>query len=341
MKDRHPHSNRRQAGIAVLLLLLMLPGMAASGADPTRSVSTLPFLSVSGDPRVYVTLKLNDAKSLTFLVDTGAYLSTITSTAAKQMGLTPKPGMLGGKPLLVLGKPVDQVRVKVSLGTFNFLDMPFVVVDPQSLQPAAGKSVNGLLGTNLLQYLTVLLDFSGRDVRFWYPAGLSDAEMKSLGFTHPWTIPVDDPTHGNLFWTQVKFSNKGHQVSRRLTIDTGSTTTSVPPAVAQQLQLEAFRSGTYTTLLGAETGFQADVGTAQVGDLTLSNFTVSYPAQEDYTHQYGIGVDVLGKHKVLLDFSQKKVYLQLPDLVVHIKPSAAEPPAVQPPIVTPPAPAAR
>ena len=233
-------------GVLLLALVLLGGPCLADAPQPPRAKAVIPF-TLGPNGGIYVTARLNDKVSATFLVDTGVDSDYLSETVADALGLPSLPATHDGKPLTQGGKALQGVFVPhVALGPFQYPKVAFVLLSPDQLpeMPDHHGHVDGILGMPALTPFTILLDFGHSRMTFWSSAGLSASEMDAEGFHPLYTVPITPLPNDPYTWTTpVRFSQGGKTAQQDMIVDTGANRTTVPFAVASQLGIQKTGGG--------------------------------------------------------------------------------------------------
>src|SRR6202023_2533951 len=76
---------KRNPILAILVLGLLLTGAASQTTQPSTSVVTVPFDLVSR--HIFLKIKINDSRPLSFIFDTGDKFAIVDMTRAKELDL--------------------------------------------------------------------------------------------------------------------------------------------------------------------------------------------------------------------------------------------------------------
>lgn len=287
------------------------PAANAPETPPYQSSTIAMSPSNWGSPLVQV--KLNDKTTATFLVDTALNTSFLTKAFATNLGLTGSPAVdPNGKPYFTLGKQLNEVMVaNMAIGDMTIPNVPFLILDDDKLFSMTHQSLDGIVGTNLLQFFAVAFDFPKHQFTLAYPGTLSTAAIKQLGFDTATTVPLTSPTKDFVYSIPMSFSSKGRSVQENLFVNTGAASTEVSHALAHKLGLQPVQgSSSITTTSGDFTIDTALVAHITIGNLDLSNRNVTYLSKDSQSVLPNLGMDILTGYRVLMDFPGQKMYLQ-------------------------------
>jgi len=284
-----------------------------------------------GMPLVHV--KINGVADATFMVDTGANNSIISTNLAKRLGLRLQPAVSDeGIPIRWKGKPGIMTQVTLlEIGQIKANNGLFQVLDDKDYRIISGSIYDGVIGANLLQNSAILLDGQQHILGFCLPGALSSEQLKQLGLPQPYTVPLTRTTR-NRWLVQAQFSNGSNSGSESLLLDTGSNTTSLSGQLAQKVHLKITGQVNQKDESGTSIADTGRVDTVHLGDLALLNFPlIIQPSSEEILPT--LGMDILSGYRVLMDFPAKKMYLQsntataVPAITVGPAPAPAVPPA--------------
>ena len=110
---------------------------------------------------IFVTLTLNGAPGMVFLLDSGTNCNIVSMNTAAEMGLKPVSiqqqkglGLGSGKVYVAAAKDID-----ARIGDIEVANV-MAVIDLQDLEHRFGHRIDGILGFPFLQHFVVQLDFS-------------------------------------------------------------------------------------------------------------------------------------------------------------------------------------
>lgn len=168
---------------------LMLATTAARAECRLEGFAAIPVTMLGMQPTVHVTLNGHDAM---FLVDTGAFASALSPTAAARFHV--RVFTRGTQSVEGIDGPAfaQTARVEyVQLGGASFYDMPFLVVD------GFGRDFDGVLGRDILGQADAEYDFANGVMRLIRPKGCSGSDVLSYWTDRP-TVLQTQPSGGSL-----------------------------------------------------------------------------------------------------------------------------------------------
>ena len=306
------------------VLFFCLPGVriAHAGGPTPRASIIIPFTPMNGHGGPLVQVRLNDRETATFLLDTGAETCLISDTLVRKLGLGQSPARdrFGREYTDGEGKPVRFVSVKkFQMGGGIFKDGSFIVTDHRDLFKLSEQGLDGLIGATLLEQFALLVDGPQHRLALISPGGLSDDEIKFMGFG---ACPPLKMKSENSFFFQDAFSrmasflvsldlHNGEKKSRlEMIVDTGAADTSLSFGAARDLGLTASDKSGTQTLYGSYLSNIARVNALGLGPLSLSNFPITYPSRDEALVPPLLGEDVLANCICVFDFPKNKLYLK-------------------------------
>ena len=198
--------------------------IAAQDCRPGRHVELT--VTLMGNVPI-ITLSINGSPA-SFLLDTGAERTILSSSAAKRLGVVPH--FEYARRMRSLGTAVagGDARLRtVDLGGMAVPDVR-VIVGPVSLPPVAGNPVDGLLGADFLADFEVDLDLVQRRVLLYQPP---TCPITGPEWHQPYaTIRANRSLHDRLFFP---VSLDGHRLAAL--IDTGAQLTALDAVSATAL----------------------------------------------------------------------------------------------------------
>ena len=293
----------------------------AYSADALVTGYILPFTPLAGHGGAVVRLRINGKREANFLIDTGSDGVFIRSGLVKTLGLKTRqaPYAKNNAPLPP-GTPTELTTV--ALSSDSGIDAPqvicFVSDSLTSLGDKAGD-VDGVLGADFFQQVSVLFDFAGNQFVLIPKGNLTDAECFSLGVTGGSAagIPLS-PKAGEkmLFTVPVQVGVGKNVATLPLLVNTGSATTVlVDPQNRAQLanqagvlQVTQTTSGPLTYHVFPTTFFGAGKDAAEAKRNRLAPFECAAAAGAVPAVSV-LGLDYLSHFRVLLDYPAKRMYL--------------------------------
>jgi tetratricopeptide (TPR) repeat protein/predicted aspartyl protease len=151
------------AGLCALMSVTLLGAGPAKAVCKIETMAELPVTMVGTKPTIHASINGHDA---VFMVDTGAFFSTLTPAAAERFGLRTQPIL--GLNVVGVGGEVDGRSTTVD--TFKLANVPFRHVD-FVVVAGTGEDVVGVIGQNLLTGIDEEYDLANGVIRLLKPAG--------------------------------------------------------------------------------------------------------------------------------------------------------------------------
>jgi len=301
----------RGFGSTCLAMLALQPGVLCAANASSCKLMQLAELPIYLDGRrTVVPAKINDADAQ-FVLDSGAFWSTMTLATAKQYGLSVNYTQMPDLQIVGAGGSVSAgiTTIKnLSLFGIPYKNVDFIVVGSQ-----LGDGVAGLIGQNLLRYADIDYDLGHGRLRlfitkqcrdtslaYWVTAGdkLSVVKMESTNIRAPHTITT-------------AYLN-GERI--RVLLDTGAAASMVTLRAARRAGLTPDSAGVepggldggigqrrYDTWIGRFTSFK-------IGDEEIQNARLRF-GDADIPADMLLGADFFLSHRIMVSNSQDKLYI--------------------------------
>lgn len=280
-------------------------------AGPTRV--TVPFELVNNRPVIHVRIN-NSRETLRFVLDSGAGMCVLSSSAAERLNI--KPVARGGMARAVGGEGRFEIVYgflqTLQLGDARIERLPVYIREFHSRQ----EPVDGYIGLSVIGKFLTTVDYEARTMRLLRADGRSDHVVKDPASVVE--IPIRITSSG--FWSgEVRLEGVERPVN--FIVDTGATISVVSEALAVRESLDRFVQSHRIRVYGAA-GLAENIRTlllpsvhltpkhvrrhvaAAVLDMDAINETAGY-------EQAGIvGGNVLRHYRVTFDFLRAVVQLE-------------------------------
>lgn len=166
---------RRMRSHAVLLAMLALActGVGAPSSvtmPPDSAAGEVPFhLAGPGATAIIVPALLNGHDSVSLILDTGATLTCLDDSVARDLKLPERIGVVGAGIAVGGGGRMRLVKLdSIKVGAASARDLTACAIDLSNVRRVSPK-VRGLLGLNFLRNFRVTLDFQRNVLRLQSP----------------------------------------------------------------------------------------------------------------------------------------------------------------------------
>ena len=199
---------RPAARSAVLAACLSLACWHGPPPAPLVPVAVVPFDAYGG--AIYVPAVIN-GDSAWLMLDTGLSRTGLDRDWARTVGIVPGPTPAPPVAAAASTAVVDTIR----LGELTLVHHPVVLYPLNGLSEASGRVQVGLVGHDVLQHYTVVIDYQQRRVQLFDPARY---RYKGQGTVVRFTPDADLP----LLRAHVKVRGR-RPIPARLLLDTGAS----------------------------------------------------------------------------------------------------------------------
>jgi aspartyl protease/PDZ domain-containing protein len=281
-------------------------------------VARFPF-ELNGN-MIFLPVRVNGSKPLSFGLDTGAYLSVINTPIVEQLGLKTAGRAVGfGAGGQVPSLQLPDVTLDISGATLKDLDLSGMALG--SIENSLGRPMDGILGAEFFKRYVVELDYEKNEITLYEPA---DFVYSGNGESLPLTFYHNHP------YIRAKVSLPGIKpVEGEFVIDAGSNFPIILlPSFIEGNNLRQSLPPTITTFgrgVGGE--IRMPIGRAsslELGKLKLERLVTAFPSNGWFGEQGkagNIGSAVLRRFKVIFDYSRNRMILEpnkfFPDVFEH------------------------
>lgn len=323
----------RSLSLSLLILLVCIcPPALGSDARFSSGKSALAIPFELEDNIIYVPVSINGSKALSFILDTGAY-TIVHLRHARELGVKLKlTGQTGGvgdeqEDVFLAAEKVsfslpgvtlsNQRLLAISLGKVEDCVNEFVVDEEGRLasfaQPApkgVRRKVDGILGKEFFGSFVVEIDYASRLINVYEPRS-----YKYAGKGERLTLDVA-PQH---IFVQAQISTRAREpLTARFLVDTGGAMalTLTKRFTEEHRLLPPREELTDVPLCGIagmmkERSLLGNIEAVQLGSLKIMNPTVEFRrAPVTYDFDGFIGGSVLRRHKVIFDYSRRRMIME-------------------------------
>jgi len=255
-------------------------------------------------------VRVNNSKSLRFILDTGADTTVIDARQAKALRLKPQ-GKIVGSGGAGTAEATFTRGVSVSLPGVALLDQTIYVLPLEPLS-AIGREIDGVLGNDILKEFVVEIDYSAKTINLYVPQSYQHS-----GFGEIIPLMMDE----GLPFVRASVTPEGRApVEAKFEIDSGSTGAILlnTPFVEKHKVLASVPKTIQTNIGGV--GGMAKTLIGRVNSLRLGQFVIDHPitrfsqaTRGDYaSSKYDglIGGEILRRFKVIFDYSRRQMILE-------------------------------
>ena len=280
---------RRVIAIASIVAVTIAP------AGPP--LARVPFAWTPG--QIEVAVRVNGTPA-TFLLDTGAEYSVVSSRLAALLGLATEKS--GSREF------ADNVTLRL-----KGVDLPHqrVMVMPFDGYYARGRTIDGLVGYDLFSRFTVKIDFKGRELAIWEPSAFTPPKGAV-------SVPVEFAGRLALV-PSVLTLETGKSLNARLMVDTGASQAVIlryPFATEHDL----FDLGGAPSTAPSLASGMRKLTEISMQKVTLAKWSFDRPRVQAYAEPVGsgaytasdgvIGNDLLARFTLFVDYPRKRLLLQ-------------------------------
>lgn len=289
------------------LLTLLLAACSEGGQQSCRvdTVADLPLLANTRIPAVKASL---DGHDVVLFIDTGAAISSVSSSAADRFALRGRPGdrsvMLNGIGGATLAQMVAVRHLGLGRGQAHDLELPVLSGLSASLQ---GLPVLGLFGADFMANYDVDIDVPHHHFALY---SLHECGSRIEPFDPPY---FQVPFH--LDGTAIKLDLKLNNTKLNAQLDSGASITTIT-------EEDARRAGVTKTLLASDpantrligidqhlvSAHRHQFGILEVGDEQMRNF--HFAVADISTGNTLLGADFFRFNRVWISYSREILFIQ-------------------------------
>jgi predicted aspartyl protease len=215
--------------------------MLPDDRQPVTAARARVAFRLAGDaqPLLLLPVQVNDRGPFQFVLDTGAGTTLLAPALARSLGVQStgtRQGQTAGGAVDVSLAVVDSLGV----GALRRAKLNVAILDLSRISQAIGTPLDGDLGYNFLKDFRLTIDFQTAEVRLDDPKrcehfGPGPLVERPMQLAHP-AKP--------LILVEVHLNERG---PFQFAVDTGTSTTTLSPRLARDLDLRAQPIGTVTT----------------------------------------------------------------------------------------------
>ena len=280
------------------------PVTGSRAGAPSRPVACLPF-ELAGN-HIYLAVRVNGAGPFSFVLDTGAGLSVVNRSLAKELKLKRWP--LRWRASAWAGWTEWEFLRGVQLELGDIRHRPWTMASGR-LPDGASRPLDGLLGADLFLRFVVELDFEKRELRLFEPSTYRYAGAGAvLPFRLRHRIPVIDAE---------LLSPAGVRVTNRFDIDTGSGKALALASAFFQSNQWADPAAPLRRASSGDAVGRVEELIGRLPEIRLGPYTVHQPTVSFELHpmvaQNGLagtlGTPLLRRFQLVFEYRRRRLYL--------------------------------
>ncbi|MBB6270526.1 FKBP-type peptidyl-prolyl cis-trans isomerase [Pedobacter cryoconitis] len=297
--------------LMICLILTVKTGLKAQ-------VAQIPF-EFNGT-HLFIKVQVNQNDSLNFVFDSGATGMTIDSLAAEHAGISKNNGQVasiagsGGVQNYVMA-----LHQNIKLGDVELKNIDMVLINFASLSTSTGSKIEGIIGYEVLNKYVTKLDFDHKKILLY-------DQIKAVDTTGYTGIPFEF-NRGVLiprFPISITLANE-ETFTGRVMFDTGSIFTLIVSPPFSKFHDFNSKLGETTTNMSRGLSFTTQDQLAGIKSMSFNGFsfgempirlTINDKAEPKDGYLGILGIEVIKRFNVILDYANKKIYLK-PNLSYH------------------------
>jgi len=310
-----------RAGLAALTMLGAATAQPALAACEVAKVAELPITLIN--QRALIEAKFGDREAR-FIVDSGAFFSTISRASAAEFGLTISPAPswfrmtgIGGQSMVSFGHAKDFTLAGISIPKTDFI------------VGGSDTGTAGLVGQNILAYADTEYDLPHSAVRLMKVAGCGKMALAYWAGAKPFSTLDLEKGDGSPWKPHIIATVLVNGVKMRALFDTGATGTLITRAAARRAGITPDSPGV------TRADNSAGLGSREVASwivpfdkIDLGGEIASHPKLRMIDDQMDvdmlIGIDFFRTHRIFVSNANHKLYMTYEGgPVFGLKPSGA------------------
>lgn len=292
---------------------LLITGAILTGKTELKAqIAQIPYENHRS--HLLVKVQTNQSDSLNFIFDSGATNISIDSLTAERAGIskenrqTVSVGGSGGTQSYKMA-----LHQNLKLGNLEIKDVNMVLINFASLSEAIGVKLDGIIGYEALSKYVTKLDFERKKISFY-------DQIKSVDTTGYTGIPFEFNKNILIprFPISVTLAN-GETFTGRVMFDTGNVFTLIVSTPFSKYHNFNSKLGETSVQLGRGLNATTQDQLATINSMTFNGFnfgkmgirlTINDQAEPKDGYLGILGMEVIRRFDVILDYMQKKIYLK-------------------------------
>lgn len=298
---------------------LWIAGVILMGSTELKAqIAQIPYETRGS--HLLVKVQTNQSDSLNFIFDSGATNISIDSLTAERAGIskenreTVSVGGSGGTQNYKMA-----LHQNLKLGNIEINDVNMVLINFKSLSEAIGVKLDGIIGYEVLNKYVTKLDFDHKKISFY-------DQIKSVDTTGYTGIPFEFNKNILIprFPISVTLAN-GETFTGRVMFDTGNAFTLIVSTPFSKYHNFNSKLGETSMQVGRGLNATTQDQLATINSMSFNGFnfgkmgirlTINDQAEPKDGYLGILGVEVIRRFDVILDYQQKKIYLK-PNQAYH------------------------
>ncbi|WP_240485995.1 aspartyl protease family protein [Anditalea andensis] len=269
---------------------------------------------------IIIPVSINGSSPYNFLLDTGVKANLLFSKAlGDELDLfyTRKLNLMGADGKSILTASISPNN-KLDIGDLKGVAQTLLVLDEEfvSLDLVLGVAVHGVIGFEFFKFNPVKIDYDRKMITFYRSTAL---RKRPLGYKK---LKVD-MINAKPYIKGTIYQSDGSHLPAKLLIDTGANhSLLINPETSDKIIIPevVLESDLGTSLGGDLSGVVGRVPQLKIGKLKFKRITASFPDKTEFSdiiiqtgRQGTIGSDILGKMKIILDYTRERMYYRRGD----------------------------
>lgn len=292
---------------------LWIAGVILAGSTELKAqIAQIPYETRGS--HLLVKVQTNQSDSLNFIFDSGATNISIDSLTAERAGISRE-----NREMVSVGGSGGTQNYKMALhqnlklGNIAINDVNMVLINFKSLSEAIGVKLDGIIGYEVLTKYVTKLDFEQKKISFY-------DQIKSVDTTGYTGIPFEFNKNILIprFPISVTLAN-GETFTGRVMFDTGNAFTLIVSTPFSKYHNFNTKLGVTSMQLGRGLNATTQDQLATINSMSFNGFnfgkmgirlTVNDQAEPKDGYLGILGMEVIRRFHVILDYQQKKIYLK-------------------------------
>jgi len=292
----------------LIVALFLLVGRSISFAQ----IAKIPI--VFNGKHLYFHVKYNNSDSLNFIFDTGSTHALIDSVTVEKEGLSKS----NRTTVVVGGSGGSRQQTMVSNQQLKFKgielkDLNLILMNFSSLSKDLGSKVDGVIGYEILSKYTTILDFERKQMLLY-------DQIKSVDTTGYIGIPFEFSKNILIprFPISITLAN-GESFTGKVMFDTGNAATLLVSTPFSKFHSFDSKLGETTITTGRGISVQTQDRQANIKAMSFNGFNfgpmgIGLSINSEAVPKDGylgiLGIDVIKRFHVILDYANHKIYLK-------------------------------